>query len=97
MIWSASHCTGRPPRTAASTMWVTPALIISSIRARVAAQDFPGRKITLSIGIGEFPEHGQTGEEVISAADEALYAAKRAGRNRVVRSGEQSGKVKGKA
>jgi len=71
--------------------------VAERIRARVAAQDFPGRKITLSIGIGEFPEHGQTGEEVISAADEALYAAKRAGRNRVVRSGEQSGKVKGKA
>jgi diguanylate cyclase (GGDEF)-like protein len=71
--------------------------VAERIRARVAAQDFPGRKITLSIGIGEFPEHGQTGEEVISAADEALYAAKRAGRNRVVRSGEQPGKVKGKA
>jgi len=70
--------------------------VAERIRARVAAQDFPGRKITLSIGIGEFPEHGQTGEEVISAADEALYAAKRAGRNRVVRSGEP-GKVKGKA
>jgi diguanylate cyclase (GGDEF)-like protein len=71
--------------------------VAERIRARVAAQDFPGRKITLSIGIGEFPEHGQTGEEVISAADEALYAAKRAGRNRVVRSGEHPGKVKGKA
>jgi diguanylate cyclase (GGDEF)-like protein len=70
--------------------------VAERIRARLAAQDFPGRKITLSIGIGEFPEHGQTGEEVISAADEALYAAKRAGRNRVVRSGEP-GKVKGKA
>jgi len=70
--------------------------VAERIRARVAAQDFPGREITLSIGIGEFPEHGQTGEEVISAADEALYAAKRAGRNRVVRSGEP-GKVKGKA
>jgi diguanylate cyclase (GGDEF)-like protein len=71
--------------------------VAERIRARVAAQDFPGRKITLSIGIGEFPEHGQTGEEVISAADEALYAAKRAGRNRVVRSGDQLGKVKGRA
>lgn len=68
--------------------------VAERIRARVAAQEFPGRKITLSIGIAEFPEHGQTAEEVISCADEALYTAKRAGRNRVVRSGEKPTKVK---
>ncbi|HEX5576534.1 MAG TPA: GGDEF domain-containing protein, partial [Gemmatimonadales bacterium] len=68
--------------------------VAERIRARVAAQEFPGRKITLSIGIAEFPEHGQTAEEVISCADEALYAAKRAGRNRVIRSGEKPTKVK---
>jgi diguanylate cyclase (GGDEF)-like protein len=71
--------------------------VAERIRARVAAQEFPGRKITLSIGIAEFPEHGQTSEEVISCADEALYAAKRAGRNRVIRSGDKPAKVKGKA
>jgi diguanylate cyclase (GGDEF)-like protein len=70
--------------------------VAERIRARVAAQEFPGRKITLSIGIAEFPEHGQTAEEVISCADEALYEAKRAGRNRVIRSGEQPLKLKGK-
>ena len=69
--------------------------VAERIRARVAAQEFAGRKITLSIGIAEFPAHGETAEEVISAADEALYAAKRAGRNRVMRSGEKSAKVKG--
>ncbi len=68
--------------------------VAERIRARVAAQEFPGRKITLSIGIAEFPEHGQTAEEVISCADEALYTAKRAGRNRVIRSGEKPAKVK---
>jgi diguanylate cyclase (GGDEF)-like protein len=71
--------------------------VAERIRARVAGQEFPGRRITLSIGIAEFPEHGQTAEEVISSADEALYEAKRAGRNRVVRSGEQPTKVKGKS
>jgi diguanylate cyclase (GGDEF)-like protein len=68
--------------------------VAERIRARVAAQEFPGRKITLSIGIAEFPEHGHTADEVISCADEALYAAKRAGRNRVIRSGEQPTKVR---
>jgi diguanylate cyclase (GGDEF)-like protein len=70
--------------------------VAERIRARVEAQQFAGRKITLSIGIAEFPENGQTADEVISNADEALYSAKRAGRNRVVRSGSKQTKVKGR-
>jgi diguanylate cyclase (GGDEF)-like protein len=70
--------------------------VAERIRARVEAQEFAGRKITLSIGIAEFPENGQTADEVISSADEALYAAKRGGRNRVVRAGSKKTKVKGK-
>lgn len=39
---------------------------------------------TVSIGIASYPETGaMTPEHLISAADKALYAAKRAGRNRV--------------
>jgi diguanylate cyclase (GGDEF)-like protein len=44
-------------------------------------------QITVSIGIAFFPEHGEETTKVIQAADQALYAAKRAGRNRVVVSG----------
>jgi diguanylate cyclase (GGDEF)-like protein len=54
------------------------------IRARVAAEEFVGGKVTISGGIAEFPHHGHTAEAVISSADEALYEAKRQGRNRVV-------------
>lgn len=39
--------------------------------------------ITLSIGVAVYPEHGITGEELIQAADTALYAAKNGGRDRV--------------
>lgn len=39
---------------------------------------------TVSIGVAVFPWHGGCPETLISAADEALYAAKRGGRNRVV-------------
>jgi diguanylate cyclase (GGDEF)-like protein len=71
--------------------------VAERIRSRVAAQEFPGRKITVSIGIADFPEHGQSAEEVISSADEALYAAKRAGRNKVIRSDGKPVRVKGKS
>jgi diguanylate cyclase (GGDEF)-like protein/PAS domain S-box-containing protein len=40
-------------------------------------------QITISIGVAIFPEHGQTSPEIISAADSALYTAKKIGRNRV--------------
>ena len=54
------------------------------IRERVAAEEFVGGKVTISGGIAEFPHHGHTADAVISSADEALYEAKREGRNRVV-------------
>ena len=37
--------------------------------------------ISVSIGIAVYPEHGGTAQRVLDAADEALYAAKRAGRD----------------
>lgn len=40
--------------------------------------------LSASIGISCFPEHGGELEDLLHAADSALYAAKRAGRNRVV-------------
>jgi diguanylate cyclase (GGDEF)-like protein len=70
--------------------------VAERIRARVAAEVFPGRKITISIGMAEFPVHGHTAEAVISRADEALYAAKRAGRNRIERA-TPKGRVKEQA
>ena len=53
------------------------------IRERVAEEEFTAGRITISAGIAEFPDHGHTAEAVISSADEALYQAKREGRNRV--------------
>lgn len=41
------------------------------------------RPVSISIGIAEYPQHGGTRDELVTAADNALYAAKQAGRNRV--------------
>jgi diguanylate cyclase (GGDEF)-like protein/PAS domain S-box-containing protein len=40
--------------------------------------------ITLSFGVACFPQHGDSGKDVIKGADTALYQAKRQGRDRVV-------------
>jgi diguanylate cyclase (GGDEF)-like protein/PAS domain S-box-containing protein len=42
------------------------------------------KPITLSLGVAVYPDHGDTGLEIIQAADGALYRAKQAGRDRVM-------------
>ena len=59
--------------------------IAEKLRKMVAGWQFPGvpRTVTISAGTAAFPEHGTTRDELVKAADAALYAAKQAGRNRV--------------
>ena len=47
----------------------------------------PLGKVTVSIGLATAPEHGYRLAELVRAADEALYAAKKAGRNQVISAG----------
>jgi diguanylate cyclase (GGDEF)-like protein len=60
------------------------------LREKIAATDIaiPGTtvpvRITISGGLSMFPIHGQSAEELIRAADAALYESKRQGRNRVL-------------
>ena len=42
-------------------------------------------KITISLGIATFPYDGTQIDDLIKKADTAMYAAKQAGRNRVVK------------
>jgi diguanylate cyclase (GGDEF)-like protein len=58
------------------------------LRQAVAAMSLvhnnrPLGTVTCSFGVAAFPLHGATPAEVLQAADEALYRAKKAGRNRV--------------
>lgn len=44
--------------------------------------------VSMSAGIAVFPHQGDSGEQIVHAADEALYRAKQAGRNRVCVAGD---------
>ena len=65
----------------------TAALVAERVRARVADQDLGEGKVTVSIGLAEYPDGGETPEELIATADAAMYQAKSAGRNQVVAAG----------
>jgi diguanylate cyclase (GGDEF)-like protein len=67
------------------------------IRKQVRAEQFESGPVTISIGVAEYPSHGDTAKSVIGQADAALYEAKRAGRDRVVCAVAKSSKKKEKA
>jgi diguanylate cyclase (GGDEF)-like protein len=52
------------------------------VEASIMAPD-SSHPLTVSIGVAAFPEDGKSPEEIMWAADEALYESKRGGRNRV--------------
>lgn len=64
------------------------------IRKQVRAEQFKDGSVTISIGVAEYPSHGDTAEAVIGQADAALYEAKRAGRDRVVCAGAKGNRQK---
>jgi diguanylate cyclase (GGDEF)-like protein len=59
-------------------------IVAERIRARVAEQDLGAGRLTVSIGLAEYPDGGDTPEELIASADAAMYQAKSSGRNKVV-------------
>jgi len=68
---------------------ITGATIIADrMRSNVAAAKVKFEDVefsmTVSIGVTQLPENSRNTDDVIAAADAALYEAKRGGRNRVV-------------
>lgn len=67
------------------------AYVAERLRAAVEELTFDGGEdrfsVTLSLGVAQFDGDAQTLDELVDTADQALYAAKRGGRNQVVRAG----------
>jgi len=64
---------------------VRAAEIMESMAAREVMHE--GRllpKVTTSVGLASYPDHGASPESLLTQADQALYQAKSNGRNQVV-------------
>jgi diguanylate cyclase (GGDEF)-like protein len=57
--------------------------IAEKLRKAIESWQFPGvpQPVTISAGTATYPTHGTTRDELVKAADAALYAAKQAGRS----------------
>jgi len=56
--------------------------VAERLRARIE-HELASEGVTASLGIASFPEHAHDPLGLVAAADRALYASKRSGRNRV--------------
>lgn len=59
-------------------------LLAERLRLKIERHDFDGVTITISIGLSEMSSFVDTKEQLIKTADDALYAAKSEGKNKVV-------------
>jgi diguanylate cyclase (GGDEF)-like protein len=58
-------------------------VFVDRARDALAAMTFMGQKVTVSVGVAEYDPAMKAGQELIDAADAALYQAKAEGRNAV--------------
>jgi diguanylate cyclase (GGDEF)-like protein/putative nucleotidyltransferase with HDIG domain len=65
--------------------------VAEAVRQRIAAivSTLPN-PITVSAGVASFPAHGRRRDELLAAADAALYASKRGGKNRTSIAGDET-------
>jgi two-component system, cell cycle response regulator len=69
------------------TPWEGAKVVAEKIRSAIREHPFVGEgphlSVTVSVGVAAFPLDGLTAEDLIRASDQAMYRAKRAGRDRV--------------
>ena len=59
------------------------AMLAERLRAEVAAYPFPNKRVTISVGVAEFPSDAADGGGLVFCADKAMYHAKSSGKNTV--------------
>lgn len=62
--------------------------LADKLMAAIRSEPFPMKdgepvKVTVSIGVATYPDHGATGRQLVAAADKAMYRAKAAGKDRI--------------
>jgi diguanylate cyclase (GGDEF)-like protein len=67
-----------------------PGIVMERIRKGAEKTGEEGIRVTVSIGVASYPQHAVDLEGLIREADEAMYVAKRSGKNRVVVAEERS-------
>jgi diguanylate cyclase (GGDEF)-like protein len=69
--------------------------VAEALRSRIAELDVAGLdgRMTASFGVAVYPDHGVGADELINAADVALYRAKETGRDRVETSAQRLRRV----
>jgi len=67
-----------------------PIASVGDARAAGALEDGQALHVTASVGVASIPDSADDVDSLIAAADAALYAAKRAGKNRVARAPERT-------
>jgi diguanylate cyclase (GGDEF)-like protein len=76
------------PETEGDTGAALAELLRAAIAAEVPGDEHDDVVVTVSIGVARSPADGEEMEALLRAADQAMYRAKAAGRNRVRRAGE---------
>jgi len=67
-----------------------PLAVAERIRQQIEEEVRGEVGVTVSIGVSSYPEHGVEIDSLIRAADDAMYRAKRGGKNRVFMAGKDS-------
>jgi diguanylate cyclase (GGDEF)-like protein len=75
--------------------------VAERIRLRIAEHKFPHahvqpqKRLTVSVGVASFPEDADKRKDLVERADEALYMAKKMGRDQVFIAGQSEGAWRG--
>lgn len=72
------------PGMSTDTSYARAEILRTSIAATTISFGGADIRVTASFGVAAFPAEAQTDNELIAAADKALYAAKKGGRNKVL-------------